>query len=199
MTGVRKRRRVWIAALAVAGCAITALVVTVLPDGPKRHQAERFAFSYPSGWSRLEGLRFPMAEDLQGAHGVGRHVVGIDRDNFVNVYAVDIPVAIDRANVRDVVASEREAFIATASQLGTVHIRQEPSLVGDERLPAIRFRVLYDNPRGVEVTSTITQLYDGATEYIVACEADAAAGAEVARGCRMVLETFEPLQVGSEP
>jgi hypothetical protein len=189
---VRKGRRVWLAVLFVAVCAsLAVLVVTATKGDPKRYQSDRFTFSYPSEWDRIDGLRFPMAEGWVGERQVGRTVVGIDSDSFVNVYAVNALVVVDRANVRDLILTERQTLVEMALELGTVQIRQEPFVVEGARLPAIRFVLLYDNPRGVEVTSTITQLYEGTTQYIVACEADSDGRAEIERGCRMVLDTLE--------
>jgi hypothetical protein len=189
---VRKGQRVWLAVLVVAVCVAAVLVVTAPQGGPKRYESDRFTFSYPSEWDRVDDLRFPMAEGWVGERQVGRNVVGIDRDSFVNVYAVDAPGRlVDRANVRDLILTERQTLVEMALELGTVQIRQEPFVVEGARLPAIRFVLLYDNPRGVEVTSTITQLYEGTTQYIVACEADSDGRAEIERGCRMVLDTLE--------
>lgn len=187
-------RRVWWAILVVALCVAAVVVITTLStEGSKRYEADSFAFSYPSEWEQIEGLEFPLAEGTLEEGMAGRNVVGIDADSWVSVDAVDNRTAIDRDNIRDLIPSQRQILVETAMVLGTVQIRQEPFVVENEVLPATRSRLLFDNPRGTEVVSTVTELFDGTTQYIVNCQADADSREEIERGCRQVLDTFEAL------
>jgi hypothetical protein len=162
----------------------------------EEYVAEDFRFSYPVGWERVGGVEFPLAE-AQGVDQVGRHTVGLDRDNWVTVFSEELPVDIQitPGNVDALSVVQRE--MVDEQLEGTDGVLLEgPQRVDVGDLPGFRARVAGPNVRGVEIQSTTTQLFRGNVTWVIACQSDAGHVVEIAGGCAEVLESFEPRPEG---
>lgn len=164
----------------------------------EEYVTEDFGFSYPSGWERVAGVEFPLAEE-QGTDQVGRDTVGFDRDSWVSVFASDVPVGfrVTPQNVDGLLAVQRE--VLSDQVAGTDgELVEAPRRVDAAGLVGFRARVAGPNVRGVMIESTLTQLFDGDRSYVIACQSEALRAAQIARGCAMVLDSFEPRAGGAE-
>lgn len=170
--------------------AVVAVVVFVAEEGPKRYEAERFAFTYPEGWEVIEGVDFPLAEQY-GREEVGENTVGVDLENWLTVFEVETGVPVDSGNVRDVVPAQAELVRETVAVNPGGRVIMEPFVVQEAGLPGTRYRFAARGQRGRAVEDAITTLFDGTRAYVFNCQARPELIVEVTAGCEQVFDSFE--------
>lgn len=188
---MRRRRR-----LLVAGGLLPALALAVgvgavaLGDEERRYEAEGFSFAYPEEWREIEGVQFPALEQAVEDTPAGEDVVGIDRESWVSVFAVDVGITVDAAKVRELLDPYRTGVQATVANTPGARLLQELFVVEKGSLPGMRYRVSAPSLQGNRVTDTVTILFSGSRQFVVTCQAPPEQALAVAEGCERVLGTL---------
>lgn len=188
-------------AVAVLGIALAAAVIAGGGGGssqrpPQTRSTERFAFAYPRGWRRIEGLEYGYAE-AAGHEGVGENTFGLDRENWVGVsFLLRSPQPVVAGNIDQTVAYTRLATDRFAGGIEDGEVLLRPTVTTAAGLPALESRLAYESATGAEVESRILGIYDRRDLYAVTCQHERRAPARVRsaveEGCALVLETFSP-------
>lgn len=165
------------------------VAMAVAGGGPQRYEAAEFSFLYPEGWRELEGVDFPASEEVSSGRS-GEHVVGVDLDNWVSVFAADLGFVVDASNVRDVLPTFRSLASRMAANDPEAELVQEPSVVEKGGLSGVQFSVSAISQQGNRVTETITSLFSGTRQFLVTCNARPDAATKAHEGCEQALRTL---------
>ena len=200
--GGDRRRLVRLGALGGILLLLGIGVQVLLADGDSgasdlaRHETQRFSFSYPAQWDRLEGEE-PAA--ISGSDDYGRHAFGPDRDHVVTVaYVQDLPDRITAGNVEQLIPGYRRIFARFNESLRrggrAARVLLPPTVTEAAGLPAVESRAASRDERGREIRTRSITIYSGNEQYVVGCRRPVKedAGTRAAdRGCEQVLETLQ--------
>lgn len=195
----RGRPVVRLVALGVVLLGVGILAQLLRADGGSdsaRHEAERFSFSYPAGWERIEGEQ-PVGID--DSPDYGRHVFGADRDHLVVVaYLQDLPDTITERNVDQLIPGYRRIFARFTKGLAEggrdARIVLAPTVTEAAGLPAVESRMTSLDERDRMIRTRSITIYRGPEQYVVGCRRPVEVGSQTRaadRGCEQVLETLE--------
>lgn len=154
-----------------------------------------FRFDYPADWHRIEGLRFPLAENDPDTR-IGDATFGLDRDNWVGVsFVSSSPQPIVSGNIDQTIPYTRQQYARFAAAIdGELTLR--PTVTSAAGLPTIETRIAFTSETGAPAEDRLISLFDGTEIYAVNCQhrrdAPREVVARISDGCETVLETFEP-------
>lgn len=194
--GASRRRvvRLGLAALVTLALGLVA-VALVRSSAPEVYETEDLRFSLPSGWERIEGVRFPLAEGKVFGEGFGDDVVGLDRGNWIMVVARESTVLIDSTNVGSLVPTFRAMVEDIAMVLPDPYeVVRPPSVIEEAGLPGVRFVIRGKGVRERPFLSVVTQLFAGRRYFVINCQSEGARRRAVKAGCDRVLSSFEPVR-----
>lgn len=191
MPSVRRRPLLLAATVAAVVALFVGVAVALSGDGSQRYEAAEFSFLYPEEWQEIEGVDFPASAELTDGRS-GQHVVGIDLDNWVSVFPVDLGFVVDGSNVRDVLPTYRSFVRRAVAGDPEAELVQDATVVEKGSLPGVQFRISAVSQQGNRVTETVTSLFSGTSQFLVTCNARPDLAVVAREGCEQALRTLAP-------
>jgi hypothetical protein len=175
------------AKLAAVACVV-AIAMSACGGGARAFNAHGVTFAYPGGWEPIAALS--VAPSPAGSPAASsRDAVGLDPTNAVILVITHVKVPVTEANLGQVQGTIVSAIAQGAQRSGgTVAQGPDPAHMGG--LPGFDVRIQAVQVGGRAVSSRLIVAFDGATEYLLNCQAAADHASEMDRGCQQVIDSF---------
>jgi hypothetical protein len=164
--------------------ATTATTPTASANG-QIYDANGVTFSYPTAWQPMK------LADTSASTGSfdWTFTIGLDERNLVNVGGSTIAGAITPGNV-DARAHSIELQVQNVFTQAGGAMTGRPVRLEVGGLPAMRFDGEARTPAGARVRTRLVLVFDGTTEYQIACQYEDASARRLLRGCEEIVSSF---------